>query len=55
MATRNSDNSDNTEGTDNDEGLRRRQVRLRRCPSTSKVETIVTENEKQRRAQPDKP
>ena len=49
---RNSDNSDNT---DSEEILRRRQIRLRRFPSTSKVETIVTEDEKRRRAQPDKP
>ena len=49
---RNSDNSDNT---DSEELIRRRQVRLRRCPSTSKVESIVTEDEKLRRAQPDKP
>jgi hypothetical protein len=28
---------------------------LRRCRSTSKAETIVTEEEKMRRAQPDKP
>ena len=36
-------------------GPKRREIRLRRCPSTSKVETIVTEDEKLRRAQPDKP
>jgi hypothetical protein len=32
-----------------------RQVRLRRVRSTSRAEEIVTEAEKQRRAQPDKP
>ena len=30
-------------------------LKLRRCRSTSKAETIVTEEEKMRRAQPDKP
>ena len=30
-------------------------LKLRRCRSTSKAETIVTEDEKMRRAQPDKP
>ncbi len=30
-------------------------LKLRRCRSTSKAETIVTEDEKVRRAQPDKP
>jgi hypothetical protein len=30
-------------------------AKLRRCRSTSKAETIVTEEEKMRRAQPDKP
>jgi hypothetical protein len=30
-------------------------LRLRRVKSTSMAEEIVTENEKQRRAQPDKP
>ncbi len=44
-----------SENTDNEEVVRKRQIRLRRCPSTSKVESIVTEDEKQRRAQPDKP
>ena len=29
--------------------------RLRRCKSVSRAEEIVTEDEKQRRAQPDKP
>ena len=29
--------------------------RLRRCKSLSRAEEIVTEDEKQRRAQPDKP
>ena len=33
----------------------RPRVKLRRCRSTSKAETIVTEAEKMRRAQPDKP
>ena len=47
--------SDNSDNTDSEEILRKRQIRLRRCPSTSKVESIVTEEEKQRRAQPDKP
>ena len=47
--------SDNSDNTDSEEILRKRQIRLRRCPSTSKVEYIVTEEEKQRRAQPDKP
>ena len=32
-----------------------KRLRLRRCKSTSRAEDIVTENEKQRRAQPDKP
>lgn len=45
----------NWEVGDLDEGPKRREIRLRRCPSTSKVETIVTEDEKLRRAQPDKP
>ena len=31
------------------------QRRLRRCKSVSRAEEIVTEDEKQRRAQPDKP
>ena len=32
-----------------------KQRRLRRCKSVSRAEEIVTEDEKQRRAQPDKP
>ena len=32
-----------------------KRCRLRRTRSTSKVETIVTEDERMRRAQPDKP
>jgi hypothetical protein len=47
--------SDNNISSNDEDTLRRRQIRLRRCPSTSKVETIVTEDEKLRRAQPDKP
>ena len=49
--SRSGDNSDTTD----EELIRKRQIRLRRCPSSSKVETIVTEDEKLRRAQPDKP
>ncbi len=33
----------------------RRQLRLRRVRSVSRAQEIVTEDEKQRRAQPDKP
>ena len=33
----------------------KRQLRLRRVRSTSRAQEIVTEEEKQRRAQPDKP
>ena len=40
---------------ESEEVLRKRQIRLRRCPSTSTVESIVTEDTKLRRAQPDKP
>ena len=49
-------NSESDNYNSNDEEVKRkRQIRLRRFPSTSKVETIVTEDEKLRRAQPDKP
>merc|ERR1711953_157630 len=49
-------NSESDNYNSNDEDVKRkRQIRLRRFPSTSKVETIVTEDEKLRRAQPDKP
>ena len=49
-------NSESDNYNSNDEDIKRkRQIRLRRFPSTSKVETIVTEDEKLRRAQPDKP
>ena len=37
------------------EEARQKLKRLRRCKSVSRVEEIVTEDEKQRRAQPDKP
>ena len=37
------------------EEARQKLRRLRRCKSVSRVEEIVTEDEKQRRAQPDKP
>ena len=47
--------SDNSDNTDSEEIIRKRQIRLRRCSSTSKIQSIVTEEEKQRRAQPDKP
>ena len=47
--------SDNSDNTDSEEILRKRQIRLRRCSSTSKMESIITKDEKQRRAQPDKP
>ena len=36
-------------------GMFLKQRRLRRCKSVSRAEEIVTEDEKQRRAQPDKP
>ena len=50
----NSDTNTSTLGTD-EAPAKRREIRLRRLGSVSKVETIVTEDEKLRRAQPDKP
>ena len=62
MTERNSDQNSDTNtstvssflGTD-EAPAKRREIRLRRLGSVSKVETIVTEDEKLRRAQPDKP
>ena len=54
MNQKNSDQNSDT-NTSTDEPPKRREIRLRRMQSTSKVETIVTEDEKLRRAQPDKP
>ena len=54
VAANGDQNSDTNTSTET-EVPKRKEIRLRRCPSTSKVETIVTEDEKLRRAQPDKP
>ena len=51
---RESGNSQSELGSFKDEA-RQKLRRLRRCKSVSRVEEIVTEDEKQRRAQPDKP
>ena len=58
--------SSDSDGTGPEESTRKKSIidskemtlkerRLRRCKSVSRAEEIVTEDEKQRRAQPDKP
>jgi hypothetical protein len=58
--------SSDSDGTGPEEHIRKKSIvdskemtlkqrRLRRCKSLSRAEEIVTEDEKQRRSQPDKP
>ena len=47
--------SENSMDPQNTRDMSQKIRRLRRCKSLSRAEEIVTEDEKQRRAQPDKP
>ena len=47
--------SENSLDPENKRDMSQKIRRLRRCKSLSRAEEIVTEDEKQRRAQPDKP
>ena len=47
--------SGNSMDLENSKDVSQKLRRLRRCKSLSRAEEIVTEDEKQRRAQPDKP